>query len=188
METSKNRLTDQQTQFINSMKLFLDTKLYFYGSINRTDYFPDHSDIDIDIFTHDVNGMVLKLKQYLNLETQDFKHFVYRLITKNNFIASGVKTAYNNLEKNIRLEISIYNNKFKQNILEEHNRKTNFPFIISNSLFFIKYIHYILPLLPRTLYSKLKSFLMHECMGERTGDFLVTDVTKEEAFKHFISE
>ena len=49
METTKNQLTPYESNFFNKLKIYLDTPLYFYGSIQRDDYKSGYSDIDIDI-------------------------------------------------------------------------------------------------------------------------------------------
>tara|TARA_B110000114_G_scaffold170650_1_gene195655 strand:+ start:633 stop:1178 length:546 start_codon:yes stop_codon:yes gene_type:complete len=175
METTKNTLTEFQKSFINSMKSYLNTKIYFYGSIQRLDYFPMHSDIDIDIFANDVKSMSFKLREFLKNEKSDYKNFVYRLLKQDNYVAKGIKASYINEKANIRLEISIYNIKDKKNILQEHNAKTIIPLYASALLYFLKYLYYVIPLLPRDVYAKGKSFLMHEFIGDRSGDFLVVD-------------
>ena len=49
METTKNKLSPETKQFFDKLSSYLDTKLYFYGSVQRDDYFDGKSDIDVDI-------------------------------------------------------------------------------------------------------------------------------------------
>jgi predicted nucleotidyltransferase len=61
METTRNNLTPYSKHFFDSLSNYLDTKLYFFGSIQRRDYFPNSSDIDVDIFTDNEPGTILKI-------------------------------------------------------------------------------------------------------------------------------
>ena len=51
METTKNEMSPYAKQFFDKLSKYLDNKFYFYGSIQRLDYFPEYSDIDADLFT-----------------------------------------------------------------------------------------------------------------------------------------
>ena len=51
METTKNELPYKLKRFFYKLENDLDTKLYFYGSIQRNDYVAGKSDIDVSIFT-----------------------------------------------------------------------------------------------------------------------------------------
>ena len=64
MEYTKNKLPIKTQEYLNKMKEFLDTKLYFYGSVQRLDFFPNNSDIDICIFTDNTQTMIQKLSYY----------------------------------------------------------------------------------------------------------------------------
>ena len=43
----KNKLTDEEQKFVDGLSEYLDTDLYYYGSIQRNDYNAGESDIDI---------------------------------------------------------------------------------------------------------------------------------------------
>jgi predicted nucleotidyltransferase len=60
METTKNKLSQEESVFFDKLKNYIDKPIYFYGSIQRDDYFPQLSDIDIDIFSDNINS-TLKL-------------------------------------------------------------------------------------------------------------------------------
>jgi predicted nucleotidyltransferase len=47
MEYTKNKLPIKTHKFLNKLSNYLDTKLYFYGSVQRLDFFTNQSDIDI---------------------------------------------------------------------------------------------------------------------------------------------
>ena len=65
METTKNKLSSYESDFFNKLSNYLDTKLYFYGSIQRDDYKPGHSDIDVDIFTDNIHSALIKIQNLL---------------------------------------------------------------------------------------------------------------------------
>ena len=52
METTKNKLTPYEKDFFDKLRNYIDKPIYFYGSIQRDDYLPQASDIDIDIFSN----------------------------------------------------------------------------------------------------------------------------------------
>ena len=95
METTKNRLTPYEEYFFNNLKIYLDTPLYFYGSVQRADYTPQQSDIDVDIFVENERDAILKLQNFLNIEKSDFKKVIYK-IDKLNVIVHGYKTIIRN--------------------------------------------------------------------------------------------
>ena len=47
--------------------------------MQRDDYFPQSSDIDVAIFTDNINNIILKLQSFLNVNHKDFKQFVWKL-------------------------------------------------------------------------------------------------------------
>ena len=79
METTKNELSPFEKVFFQKLSEYLGEPIYFYGSIQRDDYFPQLSDIDIDIFSYNEKDTVFKLQNYLNLERSDIKQFVYKI-------------------------------------------------------------------------------------------------------------
>ena len=82
METTKNKLSPYATTFFNKLGNYLDTKLYYYGSVQRNDYFNDDSDLDVAIFTDNVSSMLSKINNFLNVKKYEFKKFVWKTIFK----------------------------------------------------------------------------------------------------------
>ena len=70
METTKNVLPENVKFFFNNLSDVLDTKLLFFGSVQRDDYFPGKSDIDVAIFTDNVKSTISKLQHYLHLNKE----------------------------------------------------------------------------------------------------------------------
>ena len=177
METTKNKLSQQESIFFEKLRNYLDTPLYFYGSIQRDDYFPQLSDIDIDIFSYNEKDTVLKLQNYLNLERSEIKQFVYK-IDKTNVLVSGYKTLYTDKKNNLSLEIAVFNEKFKDAILTEHKSKFNMPCYITYILILLKILHYKLSILPVFYYSKFKKILTNTLFDGNKSEFVVVELDR----------
>ena len=68
-----------KTYLAQALKNYLETSLYFYGSIQRNDYVPDKSDIDVDLFTENINGTITKMQHFLDVDKTKFKKFIYKI-------------------------------------------------------------------------------------------------------------
>ena len=76
MENTKNKLLPYESDFFDKLSNYLETPLYFYGSIQRDDYFPGKSDIDVDIFTENMHSTISKMQNFLNVDKNNFIKFV----------------------------------------------------------------------------------------------------------------
>jgi hypothetical protein len=179
METTKNKLSSYNSIFFTKLGNYLDTPMYFFGSIQRRDYFPKSSDIDVDIFTENENSTISKMQHFLHKEKHQFKKFVYRL-EKSKKLIHGYKVSYKEKENHLNVEFSIYNEKFKDLVLEEHRRKMDLPFYISFFLVILKYFYYDFAILPKSIYYKIKQFLMNICIDGKNTEFVVIDLVDEE--------
>jgi hypothetical protein len=175
METTKNKMPDFAENFFTKLSRYLDTKIYFFGSIQRIDYFPSSSDIDADIFTDNENSTILKLQNFLGVKRYEFKKFVYRL-HKTKTVVYGHKIKYDNKENNFSTEISIYNEKIKHAVLEEHLSKTDLPFYISFLLIIVKTLYYKFNILPKPVYYFFKKLIMNYMVEGVDTEFIGTDV------------
>lgn len=175
METTRNKLTPYEKTFLNNLSEYLDTKLYFFGSIQRPDYLPGSSDIDVDIFTNNENSTIVKLMNFLNLERSSFKKFVWKLNNFNDKLAHGYKVMYKNTERNFAVEFSIYNEKYKREVLYEHNDKKDIPFYISILLIIIKFLFYTLHIIPGDWYTQSKRFILSKMLLKKDDHFVVID-------------
>jgi predicted nucleotidyltransferase len=170
METTKNQLPINAQHFFYKLSDYLDTKLFFYGSVQRNDYISGKSDIDVAIFTENEHSTMTKLQHFLHVNRKDFKKFVW---TINNTTVYGYKIKYENTEKDIITELTIYNEKFKEIIITEQKRKFKLPFYISIALYILKIIYYELHFLPSKTYDACKRFLLQRGLGEPDPIFLV---------------
>jgi hypothetical protein len=188
METTKNTLSPYENIFFTTLSNYLETPMYYFGSIQRNDYFPKSSDIDVDIFTENEQSTIIKMQNFLHLEKHKFKKFVYRLEKSNNMI-HGYKVTYKKKEESLKVEFSIYNEKYKELVLEEHGRKIKLPIYVSFFLVLLKYLYYDFGILPKFIYQYIKRFLMNICIDGKQTEFVViditdiTDITEEEETK-----
>lgn len=174
METTYNTLSPYAQSFFTKLRNYLDKPIYFFGSVQRHDYFKDGSDIDVDIFTENPKSTCMHLQSFLKVEESDFKKMVWK-INSNGRMVSGHKIMYKELNNNLIVEFSIYNEKYKKDVLEEHNYKTNLPYPIVFMLIILKYFYYKLHILPDKYYTILKRFILNTIINTNE-DFLVIDV------------
>jgi hypothetical protein len=177
MEITKNELSPFEKAFFQKLSEYLNEPIYFYGSIQRDDYFPQLSDIDIDIFSHNEKDIVLKLQNYLNLERSDFKKFVYK-IHETNVLVDGYKTIYTDKKNKLTVEIAVFNEKFKNAILVEHKSKFNMPYYITSILVLLKILHYNFSILPVFYYSKFKKILTNTLFDGNKSEFVVIELDR----------
>jgi hypothetical protein len=168
METTRNKLTPYSQQFFDKLRNYLDTKLYFFGSIQRSDYFQNSSDIDVDIFTDNEQGTILKIQNLLNIEPSYIHKFVYKLDSSNK-VVYGHKVQYK--DEHLTTEILIFNEKDKRDVIRDHSSKFVFPFYISYLLVILKFCYYKLQLIPKSWYIKLKRCLLNS--NESVPEFIV---------------
>ena len=178
METTTNKMSPYATQFFNKLSKYLDTQLYYYGSIQRADYFPEYSDIDVDIFTDTESGTISKLQHFLGVPKRDFRKFVYKL-HKTGEMVYGHKVKYADITNKFAIEISIYNEKYKDNVLYEHNSKLVLPFYVTILLIILKTFYYRLGILPEPVYDYLKNIIMNYLVEGTDVEFVVIDIKKE---------
>ena len=158
MESIKHKLTQNEKIFFENISQYIDKDIYFYGSIQRTDYINGKSDIDIDIFTENENSTIYKLCNFLNLKRSNFRKIIYK---SNNTLIYGYKSKYIDEINKINVEISVYNEKYKPIILHEHNNGCFLPFYITILLFIIKILYYNLGIISDMSYKRWKQFLMN---------------------------
>jgi predicted nucleotidyltransferase len=174
METTKNNLTSEQMKFFKKLSNYLDTQLYYYGSIQRHDYFPGTSDIDVCIFTDNNTQTKYKLLSFLGLKKNEYKKIIFKL-NKGKRIVYGYKIKYKCDKRKINVEFAIYNDKDKEDVLREHNFKKDLPFYILWLLIFIKFFYYSLEIMPKSFYYKCKRFIMNYMIEGIDTEFVIID-------------
>jgi hypothetical protein len=171
MEYTKHKFTDYEKAFFNKLSNYLDTKLYFFGSIQRYDYFPGLSDIDVDVFTVNENSTIAKLSNYLKVDKHEFKKVIWKLNSTGE-IVNGYKFMYKDLINNLVVEFSIYNEKHKKDIMNEHNAKSDIPFYATFFLIILKFLFYKLHIIPDEWYIKGKKIVLGPLIGKEYDHFV----------------
>lgn len=156
----RNDFNPKLKQFFINLQNYLDTELYFYGSVNRSDYVHDKSDIDIAIFTDNEYSIMTKLQHYLHVKPNTFDKIVWKL---EGTIVYGYKIKCDKYTDS-KCEIAIYNNDFKQIILKDMCKYNSIPFHIGILLFILKTLHYTFPILSSKTYSACKRVVFNQIM------------------------
>ena len=173
METTKNELPKNVREFFYHLSDYLDTKFLYFGSVQRSDYVPGKSDIDIDVFTENEYSLMAKMQHYLHVPKHDFKKVAWII---DGIPTYGYKLQYENKKEKINAEFSIYNEKFKEIIIKEHQSKFSLPIHITIMLYILKFFYYEIPLLDKKTFSNSKRYIMNSQL-EINGNtrFLVLD-------------
>jgi hypothetical protein len=171
----KNNLTLEEHKLLNGLHHYLETPLYYYGSIQRDDYIPGKSDIDVAIFTDNEKSIMIKMQHYFNVDNDKFKKVLWK-IKKQNTIFYGYKLKYENEKQNIHLEFSIYNEKIKDDIIKYKNKNDqSIPFYTTWFLILLKKCHYEWNFIPASLYQylKLNIFNLLKEKNDMTDQFII---------------
>jgi hypothetical protein len=175
METTKNEMSQYAKEFFLKLGIYLDTPIYYYGSIQRNDYFPNSSDIDTDLFTDNESSIIIKLQNFLGVEKHKIKKFVYKL-HKSQKIVYGHKVKYVDAKNNFSTEISIYNEKYKDDVLLEHNSKAILPIYVTILLIILKFFFYKVQILPEETYSYFKRIIMNYMVEGEDVEFISVSI------------
>jgi predicted nucleotidyltransferase len=134
MNAIRDDFTPKLKKFFINLQNYLDTDIYFYGSVNRPDYVAGKSDIDIAIFTDNEYSIMTKLQHYLHIPRKAFDKVVWKLEGQMIYGYKLKCEKYVSLNEAKKCEIAIYNNDFKDILMKEFYNII--PFHIS-ILFFI---------------------------------------------------
>jgi len=145
-------------KFFTDLHRYLDEDLYFYGSVNRSDYFHGQSDIDVAIFTDNEYSLITKLQHFLHVKRDAFDKIVWKL---DGLMIYGYKIKCDK-HINSKCEIAIYNNVFKDKLLSEMKTYDNIPFHVAVLLFIIKTLYYTFPILNSKTYSYYKRLIFDD--------------------------
>ena len=163
MNSMRNDFPSDVKKFFINLQKYVDTDLYFYGSVNRPDYVHGKSDIDVAIFTDNEYSIITKLQHFLHVKRNAFDKVVWKLEGK---MVYGYKIKCDKYIDS-KCEIAIYNNDFKQQLLAEMKLGNNIPLYISILLFILKTIYYTFPILSSKTYANSKRFLFNKLMTNK---------------------
>lgn len=177
MEQTANKMPIYAENFFARLKNYLDNSIYFYGSIQRPDYLPEDSDIDVAIFTDNMPSLLNKLSGFLKIKVADFKRFIWKLNSTNKVIP-GYKFMYEQPEYNFKAEFCIYNERDKNELLEEYKLKTYLPVYSIWLLYLIKFLYYKLKIITRVWYVYFKDIIINKITGQGSSQFVIMDLPK----------
>jgi predicted nucleotidyltransferase len=167
MNTIPDVLPKKTRDFFKRIENDLDRELWFYGSVTRSDYVPERSDIDVAIFSDNEYSDMSKLQNILHVKRSDFDKIVWKL---NGEIIYGYKIKV----ENINSEIHIYNNDFKTTLIDEFTKPLkNQSIIIFFLIWLLKLLYYRLNILPPDLYAKFKRFIMNDLIDSKESVFFL---------------
>lgn len=158
MEKIRNRLTQNEQDFLDNFSLYIDNKIYLYGSILRPDFIKGKSDLDLAVFTDNDSSTIQKICGYLDIKKSEFRKIVYKI---DNTIVYGYKYKYKNDAKHLNIEIAVYNEKYSSAIQKQLNKANQLPYIVLLVLYIVKWLYYTLGIISEKTYSKVKNFCMH---------------------------
>jgi hypothetical protein len=161
METTRNALPSKLKHFLDKLKDYLDTPLYYYGSVQREDYVAGQSDIDVAIFTDNENSIISKMCHFLHVKRKEFKKIIIR---RSGNIVYGYKIKYKTETVNdngtlIVCEFAIYNTNFKLVLMDHYNKINNVPIFILFLLFILKQVYYVFPIISKKNFKDLKNYI-----------------------------
>jgi len=159
----RRKLIEPEIHFLKEMSNYLGVPIYIFGSLFRFDYFPNKSDIDISIFSDNVENTVHRLVDFLGISSSKIKIFKIKSVNKKTHktkIIWGFKTnyrldvedySYNNRKwhdllyypkRNKRFEIMVYSNKYTNYINNINKGHFRLPFLCTFVIFFLKSCYY----------------------------------------------
>jgi hypothetical protein len=80
IEKIKHNLKQNEYNYFSNLQNELDIPLFFIGSITRSDFFPNNSDIDIEVFTDNVTSTKMKVESIFNRHNvEKDKYIVFKI-------------------------------------------------------------------------------------------------------------
>ena len=179
MDISQNNINEETQLFLDKLSNAIHEKLHFFGSVLTNDYYPNKSDIDIDIFSDNIATTKYNLYAFLNNHNNSKKDIVFKkfvFVTNKDKIINGIKTSYKNEENKIFLELNIFDTTIKENVLNERRYKQNFPFYVTVLYSIIKFCHYELNILSAPNYRSLKELCLNYLIGGKKIEFVNLEI------------
>jgi predicted nucleotidyltransferase len=159
-----SKLTQEQYDYLVALEQFTNSKIHFFGSITRDDYFVGKSDIDIYFITPNVHDTLFKVKKFINNPNQKAYHAKRHIkFTIDNLPQEHTTENLHIRQKNriINLEINIYDEKYRQNLKLHYDlkRKRLTPFLVC-CLIMAKSLYYNINLMHWSQMKEVKRFIM----------------------------
>jgi predicted nucleotidyltransferase len=159
MEDIKDRLGEYKYNFFTNLQNYLETELYFYGSIKRVDYISNASDVDILVITDNVKSMLSKIRTYLNINKDKTKKIFQQHSVYDKGMIIGYKIKYEIDENGIEFDLLVYDEKNRKAVLQNVYDINNFPLYIIIPVYILKILYYKLHFISKQIYNNLKCHL-----------------------------
>ena len=159
MEDVKHKMPIHQRHFFTKLENYLDTPLYYFGSIKRYDYYPNDSDIDAILFTNNESSSISQLQNWFDVSKNDFKKVVH-FLPESKRIVHGHKLTYKNEKQNISTDILIYNKKDEEIIKRDDQLRVGMPYYILPIMVILKMLYHQVGILPKYWYVYFKRIIM----------------------------
>ena len=156
--------------FFHRMSEALNLKPYFYGSVQRNDFFPGKSDIDVTFFSGDESMTARQLSVFLGQPLQQLRRVVWDI---HGTIVHGYKAKFDDPSIDLHAEIAIYNTRHMEIVRKKQRAQFQLPFYVSVLIQSIKYLHYTLGIMPKAQYKYWKRTILARGTGDGTSTFLV---------------
>jgi hypothetical protein len=171
-QTTYNKLPPTTVKFLKRVERHVGYPLYFYGSVQRSDFVPDKSDIDIDIFSKNEQSTIYRVQSLLQIPSNQIKKIACKLNASNTLIY-GHKISYTCSKYNMMFEFSIFNTQDKDKMLKYHTSKIAVPYHISILLVILKYMFYTLNIIPKAVFKSWKTFLMNRVSNKSNNSLFI---------------
>jgi predicted nucleotidyltransferase len=170
MEDIRQKIGDDNYYFLNSLQEHIGNELLFFGSIKRCDFIQENSDVDIAIISDNVNSTLKKLQNFLGLHDNKIRKIIQKIPNKNSVIY-GYKT---NCERDdISLEIVIYDEKYRKDIMVHIDKINNLPFYILFPLMVIKIFYYKLHIISKDFLNLIKKLILNNYLHQELDENLI---------------
>jgi predicted nucleotidyltransferase len=166
----EKNLTKPTRDFFDNLSNYVGEPLHFYGSVLRSD-FNKKSDVDVSIFTSNTGSVISRLSSFLQINKKKIKKIIWKIAITNKVI-HGYKVMYSNEEKGILTELSIYNEKNRNDVLKEHNKKLSIPSYATILLWILKFLYYDLGFITFDNYKYLKGYILTYGIGYEMDKFV----------------
>jgi hypothetical protein len=166
LEKIKDKLTSNEYIYFSQLQTYLDLTLFFIGSIARSDYFQNNSDIDIEVFSDNIASSKFKIDNlfsYYNVQINKFIVFKIKDMS-----VSGCKYSVYDKQYNIHFDLTLYKKKCQNMILYYRNMEINIPFFFKFILIILKCLRYYLNIIDSYQYSRIKKKLWYFYNSNKT--------------------
>lgn len=172
IEDIKNNLREYDYYFLKNIQQYINTELYFYGSVARFDYFPGKSDIDAIVITENVHSIVKLLQNHLNIKKDAIEKTINYMDDAKS-MSYAYKLNYVDLDNNLSLEIFVYDEKYREKLMHDIEKKNNLPFYVICVLYIIKTMTYTLRILSDEQFKYIKNTFINLYMRQTTQKHMV---------------